>query len=71
MFVAGLHAPHPPSGAATASTSVDNAEGIAFRIGEDHVVGIRGTIGLVRAGGTERKQSLDITSLVLGVEVKV
>ncbi len=53
------------------STSVNDAEVIALRVGEDDVVGIGGAIGLGRTRSTERKQSLDVASLVLGIEVKV
>jgi len=53
------------------SVGVDDAEPIAFGIGENHIVGIRRTVGLVRARGPKRKQSLDVPSLVFGIQVKV
>lgn len=52
-------------------TGLDDTEPIAFGIGEDHVVGICGTAGFVWACRPKRKQTLDVASLVAGVQVKV
>ena len=60
-----------PCGRTLTSIDVNDAEPIALGIGEDHIVSIRGTVGLVRARGSKRKQPLDVTSLVVGIQVEV
>jgi hypothetical protein len=48
-----------------------DAEAIAFRIGEDYVVSVRGSFAPVHFGSAQRDQALDLSSLIVGIQVQV
>jgi hypothetical protein len=57
--------------AATVLARANDAEAVTFGVGEDHVVGIRRTVRLNGPGRAKTEQTLDIASLILGIEIKV
>ena len=50
---------------------VDHAEAVPLGVGEDHVVGVRRSLVPVDLGRSEREQTLDLLTLVLGVQIEV
>ena len=50
---------------------IHDAETVAFRIGEDHVVGFRRALAPVHLSGAQRDQALNLSSLVVGIQIKM